>query len=71
MWITRTSPVDGVKRTMELDVTDAQIAAWRGGIPAQTAFPHLTCSQREFIMTGIMDDQWDEIFATDIEEDKI
>ena len=34
----------------------------RGEGHIQNIFPHLTPGQREFIMTGITDDEWDETF---------
>jgi hypothetical protein len=53
MQITKTSPFSGKTTTLDLDVTDAQLARWRGGELAQNVFPHLTADEREFLMTGI------------------
>jgi len=33
------------------------------GDSIQTAFPFLNPSEREFLMTGIMDSEWDELFG--------
>jgi hypothetical protein len=36
--------------------------AWERGVPAQIAFPQLNASDREFIITGMTDDEWDDTF---------
>ena len=63
MNITRTSDLTGVTRTMDLPITLVQILAWQHGKLVQEAFPQLNADQREFIMTGISAEEWDEIFA--------
>ena len=62
MKITRTSPLTGNTATKEIDVTAAQIASWEGGELAQNAFPNADSDEREFIMTGYTDYDWDEMF---------
>lgn len=59
MLITRTSMLTGREHTLDLPVTDEQIAQWRAGAYIQDAMPHLTASQREFLMTGSTDKEWD------------
>ena len=63
MQITRKSFMTGVERTKEIDCTQEQIDAWLGGTLAQNAFPNLSADDREFIMSGITSEEWDEIFA--------
>lgn len=63
MEITRTSEVSGVTRTKEIDVTLDQLEAWAKGAPAQRAFPGLSASDREFIMSGTTDEEWKELFG--------
>jgi len=63
MKITRTSPLTGNTATKEIDVTAAQIALWEGGELAQKAFPDATPSDREFIMSGYTDFDWDKMFG--------
>ena len=46
---------------MDLDVTEDQIADWVSGTLIQDAMPHLTPEQKEFIMTGITSEEWDEM----------
>lgn len=67
MKVTRKSQLSGVERTMELPITEEQIAAHNGGKLIQDAFPHLTPDQREFYMTGITAEEWDEAFPPEDE----
>lgn len=61
MQITRTSMTTGITRTRELDVTNDQLDAYYNkGKLIQDAFPHLSPSDREFIMTGMSDEDWEE-----------
>jgi len=62
MQITRTSMLSGKKRTMDLPVTQEQLVRYYSGTLLQIAFPDLDASQREFIKTGITQDEWDEAF---------
>ena len=60
MRITKTSPFTGRVHTMELPVTLQQIKRWENGEYIQNVFPDLTPGQREFIMTGITDEEWEK-----------
>lgn len=62
MQIVRTSPVSGITRSLEIPCTEEQMAAYKNGALIQVAFPDLTADQREFILTGITKDEWDELF---------
>lgn len=62
MQITRTSPHSGITRTLDLPITDQQLAAFNSGALVQQAFPDLNMNQREFILTGITQEEWDEMF---------
>ena len=68
MQITRTSVFSGIIRTVDLDITPAQVDAYTLGALIQEAFPHLTDSQREFYKTGIVQEEWDEIFPPEFDE---
>jgi hypothetical protein len=68
MKITRTSTMSGIIRTMEIDVTKEQMDAWENGELIQRAMPGLTASEREFIMTGATDEEWDAMF--DLSDDE-
>lgn len=63
MLITRTSMLSGIKRTLEINVTEEQLAKWQAGELIQDAMPHLTAGEREFIKTGVTDEEWDAGFA--------
>lgn len=63
MKITRVSMFTGIERTKEINVTEEQLARWRGGELIQNAMPHLTPGEREFIKTGVTDEEWDEEFG--------
>lgn len=60
--ITRVSPFTGRKVTRKLPITAEQYAAWEAGELVQRAFPGLDADSREFILTGIAPDEWDEAF---------
>lgn len=61
--------LSGVERTMNIDVTFEQLHQWEvEGQPIQRVMPHLTAAEREFIMTGITDEEWQQM-CPDEEED--
>lgn len=66
MIITRKSQLDGVERSMDLNVTIDQmnefISSDRRHI--QDIFPNLSPPEREFILTGITPEQWTETFGS-------
>ena len=61
--ITKTSMLSGLQSSMDLPVRQGHIDHWLGGALIQDAMPHLDPDQREFLMTGITPDEWDEAFA--------
>ena len=69
MIFTRIDPLTGVRNTIDLPVTEAQVNEWRGGRNIQEVMRNLNDDQREFIMTGITPESWEEIFK-DSEADK-
>jgi hypothetical protein len=64
MMITRTSQASGVTRTLDIPCTQEQLDAWKSGTLIQRAMPQLTPDQREFLMTGITGEEWDQMFAS-------
>ena len=62
MKVTRTSRMSGVN-TMDLDVTQEQLDrfARREGL-IQNIFPNLTPPEREFILTGYTQADWEKMF---------
>lgn len=65
MEITRKSPISGKTATLDLPITNEQLKAYEAGEYIQVAFANLDANQREFIMTGILQDEWDELFSED------
>lgn len=63
MQITRKSMLSGKERTKEINVTPDQLDRWIRGELIQNVMPHLTAGEREFIKTGITDEEWDSEFA--------
>jgi hypothetical protein len=66
MQITKTSQLTGKTHTLELDVTKEQMERFENRIAnreyVQTIFPHLEAKYREFILTGITPQEWNETF---------
>ena len=60
MMVTRKSMMSGEVRTLNLDVTNQQLKRWRAGELIQNVMPKLTPSEREFIITGVTDEEWQE-----------
>lgn len=71
MLITKTSEITGVEHSLELPtVTEERLAkCWRyGGTEhIQDVFPELSSDEREFLMTGVTAEEWEEIFGVDEE----
>lgn len=61
MLITRQSQWSGQVRTLDIPVTYDQLYEWERGTLIQNAMPNLTAGQREFLMTGITAEEWDEM----------
>lgn len=70
MLITRTSMLSNVTRTLDINVTQEQLDAWIvDGVLIQNAMPHLSADEREFMLTGIWDDDWVEEYYEEEEDD--
>jgi hypothetical protein len=52
----------GKVHTMDIPCTDVELARFKQGALVQDAFPSLTPDQREFILTGITPEEWNELF---------
>jgi len=63
MLVTRKSMLSGKIREKELEVDPVLLAKYERGETGliQNTFPHLSASDREFIMTGITDDEWETL----------
>ena len=69
MLITRISQLTGIQRTLDLPITQTQLTTYDNGALLQEAFPQLSSADREFIKSGITDDEWQSIFSEDEEEE--
>jgi hypothetical protein len=63
MIITRKSVLSGKLRSMDLPITQEQIDRWRNGGLIQLVMPNLSADEREFFMTGISPEEWDDAFG--------
>lgn len=65
MLITKRSPFTGKENTMDIPVTQDQLDRYNNGSKSiQNAMPRLTPDQREFIMTGITPEEWNNTFKS-------
>lgn len=71
--LARTSPITETVNEMEIpmSIRDYSIAIqkWKAGAMIQDAFPNLPAPMREFIMSGITPQEWDEMFGMGDEGD--
>ena len=63
MLITKTSVMTGEKNEMLLPVTNEQIERWQNGELIQNVFPHLSPSEREFLISGVTPEEWGQMEA--------
>lgn len=68
MIISRTSTLSGQVHERDLDVTPQQLREWEAGALAQNVFAHLSPGEREFIISGSTEEEWEE-FAALMEEE--
>lgn len=71
MQITRTSILSGVKRTLDIDVTEEQLSRWKAGELIQNVMPNLSENDREFIKTGITAEEWEAMSDESEDEDEL
>ena len=70
MLIQRTSIITGITREMDLPITQEEWDHYHNsGILIQNAFPKLTPFQREFIISGVTEEEWKEHIEPLEEED--
>ncbi len=65
MKITKTSILSNKTNTLDIQVSQDQITSWQNGEPIQNAMPGLSADDREFLMTGITPDEWENNFEVD------
>ncbi len=63
MLVTKQSRISGKISSMDLDITSDQLDRINLKIELiQNIVPHLSSEQREFLITGITPDEWNELF---------
>ena len=68
MLVTRISILTGIVHTRVLDITEEQVESWKMGALIQDAMPHLSVSDREFVVNGITDAEWCQVFGEEDED---
>lgn len=63
MLIQKRNMFTGEVNTMEIDVTDEQLAAWQDGQLIQHATPELSATEREFMISGLTAAEQKELFG--------
>jgi len=62
--IKRMSPFSKTVNELDLDITSEQLWRWQHGSELiQNVFPHLTPDEREFLLTGITEAEWNTTFG--------
>ena len=56
-------------RTLDINITRHQMEQWKSGIHIQNAMPNISAADREFIMTGITQEEWDAEIKDLIQEE--
>ena len=59
--VTRESILTGVERSVPIEYDLLDYANWIAGGLIQNCMPYLSPSDREFLMTGIVDSEWDSM----------
>ena len=53
----------GKMNTMDLDITAEQKLKWEGGALIQDVMPQLNAVEREFLISGMTDEEWTECWG--------
>lgn len=67
MIISRVSRYSGIRSIMDIPCTQEQYDKWVAGMHIQDAMPNVSEDDREFILTGMTKEEWDECFADAID----
>lgn len=66
MILTKTSKLTGKEHSMELPITEQELSDYYNSEELiQNFFPQLNADQREFIISGITAEEWEEAFGED------
>lgn len=77
MIVRRPNMFTGKVRELELNVTQEQIHRWQSGELIQNVFPDLSTDEREFLISGLLPDEWErwvvegdsELMEEDVRDD--
>jgi hypothetical protein len=61
MLVERVSMVSGIRHTREIDVTQEQLDRCRAGELIQRVCGHLSADDREFLISGITPEEWEQL----------
>lgn len=65
------SNLTGNLNRMELPITPADVEAWeRSGQQVQRYFPQLDATQREFLISGASQEEWDAMFPEEEDDEE-
>jgi hypothetical protein len=63
VWVTKRSNLSGELHTLSIDVNMESYEKYlKGEILVQEIEPLLSANDREFLLTGILPEEWDELF---------
>lgn len=64
MLVTKTSPLTGKQNSMDLPITQEQLDYWKSSRKViQEVFPNLSAVEREFLISGYTEEDWQMIFG--------
>lgn len=63
--VTKKSILSGKTNTMTLDITQEHLDKYEqvGGLLIQAVFPNLSAGEREFLISGITPEEWNNTFG--------
>jgi len=69
--VTKKSILSGKTNTMTLDITQEHLDKYEqvGGLLVQAVFPNLSKEEREFLISGITPDEWNNTFGEEEDDD--
>jgi len=62
MIVQRRSIITGEVNTMNIDCTEEQLNRHKMGELVQDVFPNLSVEEREFLISGVTPEEWDNTF---------
>jgi len=63
MKIKRKHPFTGELNEREISITPQQLSSWYNGISIQNAMPNISADDREYILTGLLPGEYDELMS--------